>query len=150
MKIKVNNIDVKKELMQVPDLNFGQLQRWENHDSLNYHLEIDLTIFLDSIREFFTEFRDSEIEDNDPMDLEELISYKKLNWPTLDELVEKNLIVLSDLMKYHAYDVLHLILKEKLSTTYSYFYSVQSIHTFIIKGDIVFIKGLCFIVNRTS
>lgn len=147
MKIKIQNTLCNNSLFQVPDMNFGQFQRWENHEKINYNLEIEISSFVNSIETYFNEFRKSEIEDNDPMDLKELIDYKNLGFPTLTEMLTNHEEILSDLLVFNAYDILHLLLKEKLPKDCNHFYSVNSIGEIRFTKTAVLIKGICFLVK---
>lgn len=149
MKIKIQNTVYSNALFQVPEFNFGQFQRWENHEKITYQLEIDLADFIKIIQSFFSEFRASEIEDDDPMDLTELIAYKNLGSPTLAEMLTNHKEILSDLLIFNAYDILHLLMKEKLPIDNQYFYSVNSIDEINLTKTNVLIEGICFLINRS-
>lgn len=148
MKIKIQNKPISIELMQVPEFNFGQFQRWKNHEQITYQLEIETSTFVTLIETYFNEFRAAEIEDDDVMDLDELIAYKNLGFPTLAEMLTNHKETLSDLLIFNAYDILHLLFTEKLSAKEKYFYSVNSIETLNITKTAVLITGICFLVNR--
>lgn len=148
MKIKIQNTVYSNALFQVPEFNFGQFQRWENHEKITYQLEIDLADFIKIIQSFFSEFRASEIEDDDPMDLTELIAYKNLGSPTLAEMLTNHKEILSDLLIFNAYDILHLLFKEQLPKDCSHFYSVNSMNEISFTKTTVVINGICFFVKR--
>jgi hypothetical protein len=148
MKIKIQNKPKSIELMQVPDLNFGQFQRWENHEPITYQLEIEISSFITSIETYFNEFRAAEIEDDDVMDLDELIAYKNLGFPTLTEMLTNHKEILSDVLIFNAYDILHLIFTKKLSVKEKYFYSVNSIDTIHFSKSNALLTGVCFLVKR--
>lgn len=149
MQIEIQNKPISIELMQVPEFNFGQFQRWKNHEQIKYQLEIEISSFFNSIESFFNEFRMAEIEDDDTMDLAELVAYKNINRPTLDELLEKHQTVLCDLILYNSYDILHLLFNEQLTKEIKYFYSVNSIDAIRFTNSNVLISGICFLINRS-
>ncbi|WP_347174378.1 hypothetical protein [Polaribacter uvawellassae] len=148
MKIEIQNKPISIELMQVPDLNFGQFQRWKNHEQITYQLEIETSSFITSIENYFKEFRAAEIEDDDVMDLEELIAYKNLGFPTLTEMLTNHKETLSDLLIFNSYEILHLLFTEQLSDKEKYFYSVNSIDTICFTKSNVLLTGICFLVKR--
>ena len=148
MQIEIQNKPISKELMQVPDFNFGQFQRWKNHERIEYQLEIEISSFIHLIEDYFNEFRAAEIEDDDTMDLEELVAYKNINRPTLDELLKQHQAVLCDLILYNSYDILHLLLNEKQSKAKKYFYSVNSMDSIRFTNSRVLITGVCFKVFK--
>ena len=148
MKFEINHIAIKAELMQVPDLNFGQFQRWKEYQPITYKIELALSDFTNKIDAFFNEFRVSEKEDDDPMGHIELIAFKKANWPTFEELQNNDQNLLSDLLTYNAYEILQLLLKEKLPIDTKSFYSVNSIDRIDFTKSTVVVSGICFLVNR--
>jgi len=148
MKIEIQNKPIAIELMQVPDFNFGQFQRWKEHEPLVYQLEVDTPAFVKIIKKYFNEFRKAEIEDDDVMDLEELIAYKNLGFPTLTEMLTNHRETLSDLLIFNSYEILHLLFTEQLSAEEKFFYSVNSIDAICLTKATVVIKGICFLLKR--
>ena len=148
MKIKIQNTLCNNSLFQVPDLNFGQLQRWEKHEQLTYKLEIELSDFVNKIQPFFNEFRTSEIEEDDVMDFTELIAYKNLGFPTLTEMLTNHEELLSDLLIFNAYEILQVLFEEQSLNESNYFYSINSIDEIDFTKTEVLIKGICFKVVR--
>ncbi len=150
MKIEIQNKPISIELMQVPDLNFGQFQRWKNHEQITYQLEIETSAFITLIEAYFNEFRATEIEDDDVLGLEELIAYKNLGFPTLTEMLTNHKEILCDVLIFNAYEILHLLFKEQLSAKEKYFYSVNSIDAIHFKKSNVLLTGICFLVKRNQ
>ena len=52
MKVTIDHIAIRTELMQVPDLNFGQFKRWESHQPKTYRLEVDIVNFRKRVNVF--------------------------------------------------------------------------------------------------
>ena len=148
MKVSINCTPIHLGLMQVPDFNFGQFQRWKNHERIIYQIEIEISSFVNLIEGYFNEFRTTEIEDNDDFDLTELISYKNLGYPTLTEMLTNHQEILSDLIIFNSYEILHILLSEKQLTEAKHFYSVNSIDTIRFINSNVLITGVCFKVSK--
>jgi len=125
MQVKIQNKPIDIELMQVPDLNFGQFQRWKEHERLVYQLEVETPIFVNIIEKYFNEFRKAEIEDDDVMDLEELIAYKNLGFPTLQEMLTNHKEILADLLIFNSQEVLQLLFNKDLTSAAKRLYSVN-------------------------
>ncbi|AFL82010.1 hypothetical protein Aeqsu_2554 [Aequorivita sublithincola DSM 14238] len=89
MKVLVENIEILPQIVQVPVMNFGQMQRWQDFVELNYSIELTTELFIEKISTFFAEFRDAEIKDDDPFDFPELISFKDVEWSDLNVLIKK-------------------------------------------------------------
>ncbi|MFN0729263.1 hypothetical protein [Polaribacter gochangensis] len=150
MKITIQNKPISKEFLQVPEFNFGQFQRWKNHEQITYQLEIETSAFITLIEAYFNEFRATEIEDDDVLGLEELIAYKNLGFPTLTEMLTNHKEILCDVLIFNAYEILHLLFKEQLSAKEKYFYSVNSIDAIHFKKSNVLLTGICFLVKRNQ
>ncbi len=150
MKIKIQNKPISKEFLQVPEFNFGQFQRWKNHEQITYQLEIEISAFITLIETYFNELRATEIEDDDVLDLEELIAYKNLGFPTLTEMLTNHKEILCDLLIFNSYEILHLLFTEQLSAKEKHFYSVNSIDTICFTKSNVLLTGICFLVKRNQ
>ena len=146
MKIKLLNTNSKNQVFSVPEFNFGQFQRWKENEPFKYSLEIDKFKFIEIFSSEFKEFRDNELLENDCFGIEELVAFKKNGSPTLEELFNKNLTLLKDLLIYHQYEILHLLIKQ--NNLGSNFYSINSIDKVIIKEKQIYFEGVCFEVNR--
>tara|TARA_R110002051_G_scaffold44919_1_gene90783 strand:- start:81 stop:527 length:447 start_codon:yes stop_codon:yes gene_type:complete len=147
MKIVLKNKKTDTSLFTVPEFNFGQFQRWKNVERLTYVLEIKIKEFIENFSEYFFEFRKAEILEDDCYDLEELIAYKKAGRPTLENLLNGNLPLLTDLMIYHQYELLHSII-DSSSTVGTFFYSINSIDKVEFTEDKIYLEGICFKVDR--
>jgi len=149
MNITVDNKEINTELLQVPTMNYGQMQRWEGFAVLRYSIEIEKELFLKKISAFFAEFRSAEIEEDDTFDFPELIAFKNAGWPELNELVQENHTLLKDLIVYHQYEILHLIIKHPENNN-DYYYSANSIDAVLFKQDKIQLNGICFKYNASS
>lgn len=148
MQVKIQNKPIAIKLMQVPDLNFGQFQRWKEHEPLVYQLEVETPAFVNIIEKYFNEFRKTEIEDDDQMDLEELIAFKNLGFPTLQEMLTNHKEILADLLIFNSQEVLQLLFNHDLTSAAKRLYSVNSIDTIFITSNSVDVSGICFLVKR--
>ncbi|MFY0631027.1 MAG: hypothetical protein JXR05_11645 [Flavobacteriaceae bacterium] len=147
MKIILNNHRATKPVFVVPEFNFGQMQRWKGVERLRYSIIIDASVFIEKISSMFAKFREDEIQEDDPNDLEELINYKEAGRPTLVELFNKNLPLLKELIIYHEYDILHLLV-ENPKGKLQLFYSINSIDIVSINKNEILLEGICFEVDR--
>lgn len=143
MQILIKNIKNKAELLQVPTMNYGQMQRWQDFEPLHYIIEITKEQFIEKTASFFAEFRDCEIEEDDTDDFPKLIAFKNAGWPDLNELTKKHTTVLEGLIIYNQYEILHLIV-EHPETNNCYYYSANSIDEVSFEGEMIKIKGICF------
>ena len=143
MKVWVENKPVNPELLQVPTMNFGQMQRWTDFVELHYSLQIEKTVFVSKTSAYFEDFRQSEMEEDDTEGYPELKAFKQANWPTLEAMVSEYTGVLAGLIRFNDYDILHLIIPYT-KTRYNYYYSANSINEVIIEGEHIIIKGICF------
>jgi succinate dehydrogenase flavin-adding protein (antitoxin of CptAB toxin-antitoxin module) len=148
MNIKVNNSVVSNEIVLVAEFNFGQFQRLTNHEKIVYEAMMDKSVFIQKIADFFTDFRQSEIEDDDVMDHEELIVYKNIGRPSLEELFKNHSNVLKQLIHFNDYDILHLLFRYKLPENCTSYYLIQSLETIIFNEDQVVLQGVCIRVDR--
>ena len=147
MKILLENREIATDLFQVPEMNYGQMQRWKDHSPLQYSIEIETTLFLERFEAVFSEFRENELEEEDDCNLPELIHYRKAGRPHLKELFYENTSLLKDLLIYHQYEILHLIIRNPIVG--SLFYSINSIDDFEFKSKTIVFSGICFKVVRT-
>jgi hypothetical protein len=143
MDVLIENRKILTELAQVSTMNYGQMQRWQDFVPLHYSIEMAKELFTKKITSFFAEFRDAEIEEDDPDDWPELIAFKNAGWPDLSELTKEHPAILSDLIIYHQYDILHLII-ERPATRHNYFYSLNSVDEVLFENEMIKLKGICF------
>lgn len=80
--------------------------------------EMPKELFIKKIASFFAEFRDAEIEEDGTDDWPELIAFKNAVWPDLSHLAKEHTAILSDLIIYHQYDILHIII-ERLAPSHN-------------------------------
>ncbi|RNC87220.1 MAG: hypothetical protein ED556_07315 [Winogradskyella sp.] len=147
----VQNSIVDRTQIFVPTFNFGQFQRWVGHDKLNYKIELNFNDFIDLISEYFENFRQAEMQDDDQEGFDELIKFKQLGWPTLDVLKKTDLDLLFRLIKFNAYDMLHSVLPyiEETKTTNT-LYSIQSLEELDLDDGLISITGVCFKIERET
>jgi len=143
MNVLIENRKIIPELAQVPEMNYGQMQRWQDFVQLHYSIELTTKLFIEKMDDFFSEFRDAEIEDDDTDDFPELTAFKKAGWPDLNQLAKDHQAILKDLIIYNQYEVLHLILKRPV-TNHNYYYSVNSVDEVIFENDMIKLIGICF------
>lgn len=149
MNIFIDNKQILTELASVPEMNYGQMQRWKDAIPLNYSIEMTLELFIKSISAFFSEFREAEIEENDTYGFPELIAFKNAGWPNLDQLVKEHIDLLKVLIIYHEYEILHCI-TQTASIVHNYFYSINSVEEVVIENKTITLKGICFKVIRNN
>jgi transcriptional regulator with XRE-family HTH domain len=146
MKLFLENKITQSDLFQVTEMNYGQLQRWEEKERLRYSLEIETKIFIEKFSKEFAAFRANEIEEDDTFGLKELEDYKEAGWPTLIELLENNISLLKSLILYHQYEILHFLIEN--ASIGEFFYSINSIDTIEFVAHKIHLKGICFVVQR--
>jgi len=147
MKIALLHKKIGSQVFTVPEFNFGQMQRWEGKERLRYSIEIETTIFIEKFSSEFTSFRENEISENDPYGLKELEAYRTAGWPTLLELFENNTQLLKELIIYHEYEVLHLLINNP--TVDKLFYSINSIDIVEFNKNKIQLEGICFEIARS-
>lgn len=150
MNIKINNIVISNDIVQVPEFNFGQFQRLIDYEKIAYEAIIDKYVFIQKIAHFFSEFRLSEIEDDDVIGYEELIAYKNIDRPTLKNLLKHHQEILISLIQFNDYDILHLLFDVKLPESYPYLYLLQSLDTIVFREESVVLKGISIKVDRNK
>jgi hypothetical protein len=143
MDVCIENKKVLTELAQVATMNYGQMQRWQDFVALNYSIEIDKDVFIEKIADFFAEFRDAEKEEDDTDGFPELEAYKSVGWPDLNALTKDYTAILRDLIIYHQYEILHLII-ENPTKRHNFYYSVNSIDDVLFENEKITLKGICF------
>lgn len=143
MRILINNNIINPTLVQVPGMNYGQIKRWKDSSPDHYSIELAYEIFLNRITDFFAEFRNDEIEDNDTSDFPELAAYKNAGWPKLNQLTKNHQDLFKDLIIYNQYEILQLILNYPLPRHTPY-YSVNSLDEVLLESDTVTLCGTCF------
>jgi len=143
MEVFVENKRIETSLLQVPTMNYGQMQRWEDFVPLQYIIEIKEELFLQKINDFFVEFRASEIEDDDTEEFPELIAFKNVGWADLSELINNHTTVLKGLLIFNQYEILHRIIQLPQKRN-NYYYSANSVVEVLFEDKIVKIKGVCF------
>lgn len=143
MKAIVDSELVNPGLLQIANMNYGQFQRWTEFVPLEYKIEVDLESFLNQIREYFANFREMEIEEDDTEGFPELERYKEVGWLELDELAKKYPEVLADVIKYEDYDILHHIVMRPVPVS-DYYYSLNSVEKVQVRNDVISICGVCF------
>lgn len=146
MKIELKNNPSESFVFAVPEFNFGQMQRWTDFEQLTYVLEINKCDFVAIFSKEFSAFREDEILENDPNELEPLIAYKEAGWPKLLDLLENNHPLLKELILYHDYDLLHSLIKT--TEVGNHFYSINSITTVSINEQFIILEGICFEIDR--
>lgn len=140
------NIQLKKinaGLLQVANMNYGQMQRWKDFVPLTFEVEIELGKFCNAIAEYFSEFRKMEIEEDDTEGFPELVAYKKAGWLELHILAYKHPRVLEGIITYEQYDIMHHIVERPIPES-NYYYSVNSLKEVYIKNKSITLKGICF------
>lgn len=142
MTTHVENKEVLPNKLIVPDMNYGQLNRWKNRKKLKYVLEFSKQEFLQKTSNFFSDFRKFEIEDNDPDDIQVLLEYKNAEYPQLDALISQYQNILKELVKYNDYELLHLLVE--YNTPSEYFFSLNSINEVFITDENIILTGICF------
>tara|TARA_R110002073_G_scaffold128999_1_gene275010 strand:+ start:64961 stop:65404 length:444 start_codon:yes stop_codon:yes gene_type:complete len=146
MKTTLGNKTIDSTMFSVPEFNFGQMQRWKGHTRLRYSIEIDISFFIERFQSEFAAFRENEIIEDDPEDLEELIAYEKAGRPTLLELLENKSQLLKELIMYHEYEILHLLINNPIVG--KLFYSINSIDTVGFNKSKIQLEGVCFEIDR--
>ena len=146
MKITLLNKKLETPVFAVPEFNYGQMQRWEGVERLRYSIEVETALFIEKFSEEFASFRENEIQENDYYNLEELEAYKEAGWPTLKELFKSNIPLLKELILYHQYEILHLLIQN--ASIGKLFYSINSIDTVVFKNSKIELKGICFEIDR--
>lgn len=143
MKARVNEKEVEFHLLQIANMNYGQMGRWSDFVPLEYELEIDKAIFLSQINEYFTKFRSDEIEDDDTEDCPELAAYKEIGHPGLDKLLSDHPEILEGVLKFNDYDIIHRVVALPIPES-DYYYSINSLDSVYIRGEQIVLKGVCF------
>ena len=143
MKVLIQNKAIKSGLLQVPNMNYGQMQRWQEFVPLQYEIEMSLKLFTQAIAKYFATFRKNEIAESDAFDFPELKAFKNANWPTLKELVKENKEIFEDLIIYCEYDIMHLIVEHPVPSS-NYYYSANSVDEVQIDCNVIKLKGTCF------
>jgi len=143
MDVRIENRKITTELAQVATLNYGQMQRWHDFVPLHYSIEMAKELFIEKITSFFAEFRDAEMEEDETNDWPELIAFKNVGWPDLSQLAKEHTSILSDLIVYHQYDILHLII-ERPASKHHYFYSLNAVDEVLFENEMIKLKGICF------
>lgn len=143
MKARVNEKEVEFQLLQIANMNYGQMQRWSDFVPLEYELEIDRSIFISQINEYFTEFRRDEIEEDETEDFPELAAYKEIGRPDLDKLLSDHPDILEGVLKFNDYDIIHRVVVHPTPKS-DYYYSINSLDSVHVRGELVILKGVCF------
>jgi hypothetical protein len=146
MNITLTNKKTDTSLFKVPEFNYGQMQRWIDVERLKYTLEITIDSFNEKFSKQFSEFRENEISEDDCYDLEALITYKNAGRPTLQYLFNSNLPLLSILIIYNQYEILHAIIDN--SKVGNLFYSINSVDKVAFTDNKIYLEGICFEVDR--
>jgi len=146
MKISLKNKKTDTSLFTVPEFNYGQMQRWTDVERLKYTLEITIDSFIEKFSKQFSEFRENEILEDDCYDLEALIAYKNAGRPTLQNLFNSNLPLLSILIIYNQYEILHAIIDN--SKVGHLFYSINSVDKVAFTDNKIYLEGICFEIDR--
>ena len=142
MEFHVNGLEADYAQWALTAMNYGQFQRCKGHQVLNYEISWPLHLFLEHIADYFEEFRQGEIADNDSMGFPEFVLFKKLGWPDLNTLVENHKELLKDLIKFNEYEILELICQNQTENKPKY--SINSLDHVEFNRDEVFLKGRCF------
>ncbi len=149
MEVSVQGRDIPNCQIAVPTFNFGQFQRWPNHEKLKYALKMGQSYFYNKIATYFEMFRIAEIEENNPEDFPELIDFKSLDWPQYQELLKRKPSLLEALLIFNDYDILHLVLPyDPKIRTHQTFYSIQSLDHIVFSEGYITLNGLCIEVQR--
>jgi hypothetical protein len=143
MDVLIENRKVITELAQVATMNYGQLQRWQDFVPLHYSIEMPKELFIEKITSFFAEFREAEIEEDDTDDWPELIAFKNAGWPDLSHLAKEHTAILSGLIIYHQYDILHLMI-ERPASSHTFYFSLNSVDEVLYENEMIKLKGICF------
>jgi len=144
----INGIEIAPSQLGIPAMNYGQLQRWTGYEQLRYTFNVKVDQLRESIGPFFEKFRQAEISEDDPEDFPELIAFKNAGWPTLDELIISDQLLLSALLIFNEYEVLDLLTAEK--SVHQELYSVNSLEQIIFDRSIATFAGVCFRVSRRN
>ncbi len=143
MKALINSENIKFELLQIANMNYGQMQRWKDFVSLNYTFEVSLDHFIEKLSKVFGEFRLSEIEDDDVDDFPELSAYRDIGRPELPNLAINYPKEFEGVIKFIAYDALHQLVVHPIPVS-EYYYSINSLDKVcVIDGNVV-LSGICF------
>lgn len=106
MIVEIDDRSVNSELWQVPDMNFGQMQRWTESVSLEYSLATSTVLFLEKTVDFFERFRKEEIADDDTYDFPELAEYIQQGWSPIKTVLDQQLDLFVDLVQFNDYEIL--------------------------------------------
>ena len=145
MKVLVHDISDSVDKLQIPAMNYGQLQRWSEHNKLPYSIELSCEELLNTCSKFFKQFREEEIADDADEGFAELAEWKASGWPTLPEMVKSHPALLEKLIVYSDLEILNVLLKT--ASVESPFYIVNSLDEAIINEEKITISGICFEVK---
>ncbi|MCO6360860.1 hypothetical protein [Roseivirga pacifica] len=145
MKVLVHGISDRVDKLQVPAMNYGQLQRWSEHNKLPYSIELLCEELLNTCSKFFEQFREEELADDADEGFAELAEWKASGWPTLPEMLESHPALLEKLIVYSDLEILNILLKT--ASVESPFYIVNSLDEAIINEEKITISGICFEVK---
>ncbi|WP_444930768.1 hypothetical protein ACJJIF_03005 [Microbulbifer sp. SSSA002] len=143
MKARVNKKEVEFQLLQIANMNYGQMQRWSDFVPLEYELEVDKSTFIFQVNEYFAEFRRNEIEENDVEEFAELAAYKGAGYPDLDRLLSDHPEILEGVLKFNDYDIIHRVVARPIPGS-NYYYSINSLASVHVREETVILKGVCF------
>jgi hypothetical protein len=143
MNILIENKKILSELAQVASMNYGQMQRWQDFESLNYTLELAEELFIEKITHYFAQFREAEMKENDPFDFPELVAFKRIGWPDLNKLASEHRAILSDLIRYNQHEILQLIIEHPVNK-HNYYYAINSVDKVLFEDNMIKLKGICF------
>lgn len=143
MKALINSKNINVELLQIANMNYGQMQRWQDFIKLNYSFEVPLNSFVEKINSVFSEFRKSEIEDDDVDDFPELSAYRDIGRLELGTLAINYPKEFEGVIKFVAYDVLHKLVVHPAPVS-EFYYSINSLDEVRVNGGNVVLRGICF------
>lgn len=148
MEITIAKQKVLFSQVTVPDLNYGQLKRWQGYEKLNYKLSINTNEFLEKISIVFNEFRQDEIDDDDTCEIAILDTFKAINHPNLIELYKSHTKVLEGLILFLNADILHCLLTNNTLNKKLANYSIQSLDSITINTELTYLQGICFLRKK--
>jgi len=143
MKIKINDKIQSISQIQVAEMNFGREFENLNEIKLNYEFEISFEEFKTICSDIYENYRIDQINEkieNETFPLDSLWKkYQIASFPKINECFNFNKDLLSDLINFLAYDYLHKIINNKLTTN---FYLIINTKLVIVNSSILF-SGDC-------
>ncbi len=142
MRCVIEGEEIDRASIGPPFMNYGQHNRWADTPKVQFTFEFTITDFVNELGGWFEEFRQELSDQDEDWSSAELDRFIEIGCPSLADLMELDVPLLGELIKWNEYEVHHALHRPSESVPSRY--SANSIDEVWRNGDCICINGIAY------